>query len=92
MTDRKRGRPKGAYAPEGLKARREILVAIDSYQRTHGYYPTTPALQKIVGGSFSRVQWHLRTLREMGYVTYEDGKIAQTLRRTGKDRKLERLR
>lgn len=91
MEDRKKGRPKGAYSPEGLLARKAILSEIKSFSDEHGYSPSAAELAVILGGSFSRMQWHLRILRDQGYVTFEDGKIGRTLRRTRKDPHLEKL-
>jgi DNA-binding transcriptional ArsR family regulator len=87
----KRGRPKGTYSPEGLAVRRQILGTLKDLTETKGYPPSGTELQKVIGGSFSRVQWHLRILRDQGYVTFEDGKIGRTLRRTRKDPHLEKL-
>lgn len=88
----KRGRPKGAYSPGGLAARRAILSSIKDFTAEHGYPPSGADLRRILGGSFSRMQWHLRILRDQGYITFEDGKIGQTLKRTRKDPHLERLK
>jgi len=88
----KPGRPKGTYAPAGLLVRRQILSAIKELSEENGYPPSGAELQRVIGGSFSRMQWHLRILRDEGYVTFEDGKIGRTLRRTRKDPDNEKLR
>lgn len=89
---RGRGRPKGSYTPDGRQRRVDVLNAIQEITRDQKYPPTAAQIARTIDLSFSGVQYNLRVLRQQGYVSYVDGGIGRTLKRTGKDPSLERLR
>lgn len=58
----------------------DLLCAANSWQQKHGYPPTIRDLVKCTGwSSTSLVQHHLRHLRTLGCVAFEDG-AGRTLR------------
>ena len=60
--------------------KRDILHFIETYREKHGVSPTIREIGAGVGlSSSSSVHLHIVGLREMGYLTYQFGKV-RTLR------------
>jgi len=63
---------------------RALLNAIAAFYRKHGYGPSFRDLQDLCGMSTtSLVAYHLRKLRKLLYITFDDGR-ARTIRLTSK--------
>lgn len=76
-----------AVLRQALTTRRmDILIAIDSFQSSHGFCPTLREIQETVGlAAISTVHKHLEVLREARLVDWMDGS-ARTLHLTDRGR------
>lgn len=70
---------------EGRIRRQVVLSLIRGYIREHGYPPSQRELQQQAAIPDTTLRWHLNSLREQGYLRWEDGAMARTLRVTRKD-------
>lgn len=69
------------YKTDTGRARRAKLYETirDSYA-ANGYPPRTTDLAKATGMAHTTMLWHMRSLREQGFLTFTDGDITRTLR------------
>ena len=65
----------------------QVLGAIEWFHREHGYAPSIRDIVALEGlSSPSVVHRHLRKLREMGYITFEDG-ISRSIVLLGREKR-----
>lgn len=70
---------------EGRQKRLDLIAYLRAFVKEHGYAPSMSAMQGHLGLSRTAVEWHLKSLRDQRYVTYEDGALTRTLRTTRRD-------
>lgn len=69
---------------EGRQKRLDLIAFLRSYVKEHGYAPSMGSMQEHLGLSRTAVEWHLKSLRDQRFITYEDGALTRTLRNTRK--------
>jgi DNA-binding IclR family transcriptional regulator len=70
----------------GRETREAILNALRDYRHLRGYYPTQEEIQVSLDLSRGSFLWHLNSLVAQGYLSYERGRFARTLRVSRKSR------
>ena len=70
----------------GREARESVLTFLVDFRRESGYFPTQQEIEEGLGMTRGPVLWHLKQLREQGFITYEPGRFSRTLRVTRKNR------
>lgn len=78
------GAPKTA---EGRQHRLDILDFCQEYRSEHGYFPTREVICDELGMSVGSFTHHARSLVKQGFILYEPGAFARTLRLTRKQRR-----
>jgi hypothetical protein len=70
----------GTKTQEGRNRRVRIFQAIrDSYE-ADGYPPRTTELAEQTGYAHTTMLWHMRSLRDQGFLLFTDGDVTRTLR------------
>ena len=70
----------------GRETREAILNLLREHRSLHGYYPTQEDIQDLLDLSRGSFLWHLNSLVAQGYLSYERGRFARTLRVSRKSR------
>lgn len=70
---------------EGRIRRQVVLSLIRSYVREHGFPPSQPEISARTGIPNTTLRWHLNSLRDQGFLRWEDGAMGRTLKVTRKD-------
>jgi hypothetical protein len=65
---------------EGRSQRLAILDYCTRYKNLHGYYPTQTEIKVELTMSTGALTWHLKSLLNQGYISYQQGSFARTLR------------
>lgn len=71
---------------EGRATRLAILDFIAEYKSEHGYMPTQLAIQDGLNLGYGTCRWHIQSLVDQGYLSYQRHDFARTLRVSRKDR------
>jgi len=72
---------------EGRQARERILDYCQEYRREHGYYPTRQAICDGLDMGTGTFSHHVRSLQTQGFLDFQPGRFAHTLRLTRRQRK-----
>lgn len=76
-------RPKSA---EGRAIREQILEWVAAYKSTNGYYPTQAEIISGLRLSKGGFLWHLKSLSDQGFISYQPHDFARTLTISRKSR------
>jgi predicted ArsR family transcriptional regulator len=76
----------GVKTEAGRQIREEILEMLRAYRSDHGYFPTLDEVAAACDLSRTSCQWHIDSLVQQGFLSYERGRFARTLRLSRKSR------
>ena len=76
----------GTKTDVGRQIRESILDALRDYRSDHGYYPTQDEVAAACDLSRTSCQWHIDSLVQQGFLSYEPRRFARTLRISRKSR------
>lgn len=65
---------------EGREHRLQILDLLRQHKREHGYFPTQQEIEAAMDLSRGSTLWHLKLLRDQGFISYDKGRFARTLK------------
>ena len=78
------GAPKTEH---GREARIQLLDFMAQFKRENGYYPVREEICAALDMSTGSFTWHITSLASQGFLEYQPGRFARTLKLTRKSRK-----
>lgn len=78
----------GIKTDEGREIREAILEFMVGFKRERGFYPTQREIEDALELSRGSTLWHLNSLVSQGYLSYQRGSFARTMKISRRSREL----